>query len=202
MAATAFDANRGVSSYAPFRVTCVLIAMAVAMSGCTVKSFDSNSTSPVPAERIQAVQVAFVDNKTGRMTGKVSIGGFIDLAASKYTQRKADETKEKTRALFDQVFIEGFKEKFPATAANYGLTVSDAAPTELRISVGDQTTHCNLYGCASTFVMEGDLLGSSGKSLWHFKTEIGQSSIFAEIPPLFDKFCVEVLNAMKKDGVI
>lgn len=186
---------------AMFRVLALAMASA-AIAGCTVKSFDSTKVTSAPTDKVQAVHVAFVDSHTGQNTGKVAIGGLIDLAANKYIQSKADETKEKNRVMFDQIFTDGFRNKFPTAAANYGLTVSETAPVEFRVTVGDQKTQCSLYGCVSRFTMEGDLLDPSGKSLWHFTTEIGQSSIFAEMPPLFDKFITEVLNAMKKDGVI
>jgi hypothetical protein len=182
--------------------TIALAAIAVAMAACTVRSFDSNRAASTSLEKVQTAHVAFIDQQTGKNTGRVAIGGLLDLAASTYTQRNADDTKVKNRALFDQAFMDGFKDKFPATAANYGLTVSDTAPTELRITVGDQTTICGLAGCVSNFAMTGDLLDAAGKSLWHFETELGQSTIFAKIPELYDRFAVEVLNAMKKDGVI
>jgi len=179
-----------------------LATVAVGIAGCSVKSFDSGRDPAMAKETVQSVRVTFVDNPDGSKKSSPAVDGLIALAAIKYLERKGNETNDKARAQFDQVFQDGFKDKFPAQAASYGLTVADTAQTELRVTLGNQKTQCSLYGCASRFDMQGDLVDSSGKSVWHFTTEIGQSSIFAEIPPLFDKFSTEVLNAMKKDGVI
>jgi hypothetical protein len=179
-----------------------LTAAALAMAGCSVKSFDSNRQASAPAEKITAARATFVNVAESENSGHPVVTGFIDLAASAYIQRNTNETKDKNRAEFVQVFTQGFKDKLPAAADKFGLAISDTAQAEFRVSVLDEKTQCSLYGCASRFHLVGDLLDASGKSVWHFDTNIGQASIFAKIPELFDKFTNEVLPAMKKDGVI
>jgi len=153
-------------------------------------------------EKIAAVHAVFVDMPNRLNEAHVAVDGLISIAASASIEQRAHAAGAQNRILFVKTFTEGFKDKLPTSALKYGLTISETAQTEFRVAVTDESTTCSLYGCASRFSLQGDLLDESGKSFWHFETKIGQSTIFAKIPELFDVFTNEVLNAMKKDGVI
>lgn len=176
--------------------------VAVAISGCSVKSFDSGRPTAAPAERVTAVHAVFAEAPDSKIERVASATDLISLAASASIKRKVETRATEDHALFVKTFTQDFKDKLPQDASKYGLTVSDSAPTEFRVVLGDQKTTCSLYGCVSSFDLRGDLLDASGKSIWHVTTTIGQSNITANIPDLFETFATEVLTAMKKDGVI
>ena len=172
-------------------------------AGCTVKSFDSgNTVSTGTATRINAARVVVSEAPDSAIEGKAVIASLIALAANKYIQNTADARKVSDRELFLRTFTEGFKSKFPAEAAKYGLTISDDAAAEFRFVVGNQQTMCSLYGCASNFEVQGTLNDAAGKEVWHVSGKIGQATVFAHLEEAFDEFAAELIAAWKKDGVV
>ena len=103
---------------------------------------------------------------------------------------------------FVSVFAAGFRERFPGLAAARGFTVSATAEALLRVWITGQRTYC-YSNCLHRILLHGELYDAAGKVVWRFDTVVGQATAASGISPeIFDAFALEVLKAMKKDGVI
>jgi hypothetical protein len=177
-----------------------IIVLGVALASCTVSS--THSTRVADGVKVSAVRVLFDPRPppTARVTTTATGPGAAAIVGSlnELDKRTALQASQQ----FQQVFTAGFRDRFPALAAKYGLTVAPDADVQLGFRIVEQSTSC-AGKCVTKVTMGALLLDASRKPLWRFDTRVGQATVFASISnEMFDALAEEVLQAMKKDGII
>jgi hypothetical protein len=163
------------------------VVFGISLAACTANS--PHGTPIAPNVMMSEVQVVF-DPRPMPVADK---SAFLP-------NRKAVEASRK----FQQVLIEGFGDRFPELAAKYGLTVTAGSPYLLNFKVVAQSTECRL-SCWTRVTLAAVLfdLSASRKQLWRFDTRVGEAVGADSIPErTFDLLADEILQAMKKDGLI
>jgi len=175
--------------------------LAVLVSACAVTGTTSNRTGP-ETPKLTAVKVDFDPRPPATGTVTTTAQGIL---APVIVKSQAPINAQRSRdavVQFEAVFSDGFRNRFPRLAAAYGLQISPTAPDKLRLRVTEVKTYCTL-SCVTRVMLAGDLLNAGGAVVWQFATKPGQATIFAAIDgELFDKAARELLDAMKKDGLI
>jgi hypothetical protein len=173
----------------------------LSVGGCTIQSTKSAAVGGYQG-KVSSVRVLF-DTTPPRLPSVATYGrGPIGAAAAIAMQPGNVVVAQSAVGEYERVFAWAFRERFPGLAAQYGLTVSDTAPAQLKVAIVDSSTSCTVQ-CVTRITLAAQLLDTSGQQIWYFKTEPGQSSIFARIDnELFDAAARELLGSMKKDGMI
>jgi hypothetical protein len=178
----------------PFKIAHVLIAITgivLCLAACTIQGTDSKRLDP-SAQKVTAMQVLF----NGKLPDQARSSGAV--GATIVAQREATSATSDYGTLFSN----GFRDRFPALARAYGLEVSGAAGPRLLVNIVRTETYCYAK-CTTRATLSAILVDQRGKRLWQFVTKPGQSSTFAKIDDgIFDAAAHELLDSMKKDGVI
>lgn len=176
------------------------VAALVLLTACTVAEFDSARAGP-EASRVSAARVQFAAHRSVSTHVQRSFPGLASTILYEPVPLDVSQARAATPQ-FVAVFDEGFRDRFPSLAAARGLTVSPTAQAVLRVSIVGQRTYC-YSNCLHRVLLHGELFDASGKVVWRFDTAVGQATAASEISSeMFDAFALEVLKAMKKDGVI
>jgi hypothetical protein len=178
-----------------------LVTLCMSASGCTVQSVDSHrvaSSDPaIPAtQKITDLKVAF-DPTPPRQFRIVSSGRGYAAPPSVYEPQARQLITN-----FERLFARGFAQRFAQHAIPYGVSLSPAAPNILRLKIAEITVHCS-GNCVTRAQLGGNLYGPDGRPMWVFNSNVGQATIFSSVSDdMFDALARELLEAMKKDGVI
>ncbi|SJZ54179.1 hypothetical protein SAMN02745126_01550 [Enhydrobacter aerosaccus] len=179
-------------------VRCVAIGgLVAALAGCgTVRSSDSKIVER-PAQKIEAVRIDMMPNNAVRLEVQTTSYGAVLPAQQEANRVKGHERLQE----FAKLISRDFRDRFPALAAPYGLTVSPTAPAILFAQITSAKIAC-YADCVMTVTLSV-LLHDGKKTLWQFKVNFGQKNIWADIDDqMFDLAATEMLEAMKKDGMI
>jgi hypothetical protein len=179
----------------------VALVLTILLSACAVTGTTSTRVAP-ETTKLTALQVEFDPSlpDTGRVV-TTAPGIFVPLIAQTRVPLNTQRSQE-AAAQFGSVFSDGFRDRFPGLAAAYGLQISPTSPTLLKLRVPEVTTQCTAR-CVTRIMLAGDLVSANGTVVWQFVTKPGQVSLFDKIDDaLFDRTALELLDSMKKDGLI
>jgi hypothetical protein len=99
------------------------------------------------------------------------------------------------------MFVKGFRDRFPELARSYGLIVSPDGLQTLRLQITGVETICP-GRCVHRVQLSAVLLDSGGKAMWVLGAHVGQAMRYQTISgEMFDVIALEILDAMKKDGL-
>jgi hypothetical protein len=172
-----------------------VLATGLAIAACTIQSTQSNriGTDIAKVAEIHVIYIPTVPPK-----GTVAQYGY----GPQFITPDRIQTASSSTLEYAAMFQAGFRDRFPAMAAKYGLTVSAIAPARLIVQITGTKTTCTAK-CVTRVDLSANLVDGANKPLWHFQTSPGQSSIFAKIDAeLFDVVARTLLDSMKKDGII
>ena len=175
-------------------------AMLVLLAGCAVAEFDSARARP-EASKVSTARVQFASQRSVSTQVQRPFPGMASTILYEPVAQDVSKARDATPE-FVAVFAAGFRERFPGLAAARGFTVSATAEALLRVWITGQRTYC-YSNCLHRILLHGESYDAAGKAVWRFDTVVGQATAASGISPeIFDAFALEVLKAMKKDGVI
>jgi len=174
------------------------LLMCLALCGCAVKSLKTSKDVDV-IQKIRMIQVAYDPTLPHQI--------YIQKEGRGYrpTITTADKMVAYNNSLaLSRIFNEGFSHRFSGIAAKYQVEVVKSADApKLKISISSLRMACSPMGCQSLFTLQGELFSQADIRLWNFSSEVGQPVVNADISgELFDSFAKELLDAMKKDGIV
>jgi hypothetical protein len=165
----------------------VAVVLGIFLVGCTANS--PHGTPIVPNVTVSEVRVVFEPPPLPA----------ADISASLANRKAVEATRQ-----FQQSLVAGFRDRFPGFAAKYGLTVTAGSPHLLNLKTVALSTRCTL-SCWTRVTLAVRLsdLSASRKQLWTFDTKVGDAVGADGVPErVFDLLADEILQAMKKDGLI
>lgn len=171
------------------------------LTGCSsVKSF-SSAGAVAPADAVTTIALSF-DPVLPRWIEVSRMSEYGLLKVSEQDKQRA----QKDSAALTLAVRDAFFKRFPAMAANHGLTVkSDAGGTTvLRVRVTSLSLGCTSLGCMPELELRGDLIRpKESTSYWNFSSKVGTANVMKPITDdIFNEFALKLLEAMEKDRVI
>ncbi|SJZ54203.1 hypothetical protein SAMN02745126_01551 [Enhydrobacter aerosaccus] len=184
----------------PVRVGAFVGVLLVLLSACSnIKSSHSELLVKPPA-RIQVMSVVVDPNHAVPTKVSTVVPRYANTAAEQGSSSYTAQIKLQEIA---RLLVTGFRTRFPVLAVPYGVRIAPTADNVLHVRIESSETNCGAGKCTTTVTIEAKLLDAGGQTLWRSSIEFGQASSTVEINDvLFDAVAVQLLDGMKKDGVI
>jgi hypothetical protein len=173
-----------------------LVVLCICVGACSAPASVKGQRVDSASDKVTSLRTTYLPagpNRTQNQTGSTTMKIYTESVASEAERH------------FDVMFKEGLQKQFPALAEKYGVSISTAAPAELRLRTTRLRTYCTSHGCQNRIDLHCELIKDS-RLVWRGDMEAGQrraESTDSNINSnLFDTIATELMSSMKNDGVI